>query len=66
METNLTYKLESMNMETSRKVTSYEQNLHNLQRENEELRRKLNDFSNDHNRKVAEYENKIALMKEEI
>ena len=55
-----------MNMETSRKVTSYEQNLHNLQRENEELRRKLNDFSNDHNRKVAEYENKIALMKEEI
>lgn len=42
-----------MNMETSRKVTGYEQNLAQYQRENEEFRRKLGEFTNEHNRKIS-------------
>ena len=52
-------------MEYSRKITTFEQNVTSLNRENEELRRHLQIFR-ETNRKVTEYENKIALLSQEI
>lgn len=66
LENNLSYKIETVSGEASRKITGYEQNLMSLQKDNEELRRKLSEFSNEQTRKHAEYENRVAIMKEEI
>lgn len=42
-------------MQTSRKFSNYEQSLSSIQREYDELRRRMMDMGNDSNRKVAEY-----------
>ena len=51
--------------ELQRKVTTYESTLQNYTRENEELRRRLQEL-NELTRKVSEYENKIALLAQEL
>ena len=47
------------------KVTTYESRITQVTNENEDLRRRLQEL-NDVNRKLAEYENRIALMSQEI
>lgn len=53
-------------METSRKFTNYEQSLTAIQRQYDELRRRMTDMGNDSNKRVAEYENRIVLLSQEI
>ena len=47
------------------KVTTYESRITQVTNENEDPRRRLQEL-NDVNRKLAEYENRIALMSQEI
>ena len=46
-------------------MTIYEQQITSLNQDNEDLRRKLKEFS-DLNRKLAEYESRISMMSQEI
>lgn len=62
IETSWSQRIELDKMETSRKFSNYEQSLSSIQREYDELRRRMMDMGNDSNRKVAEYENKIVLL----
>lgn len=53
-------------METSRKFSNYEQSLSAIQREYDDLRKRMMDMGNDSNRKVTEYENRIVLLTQEL
>lgn len=62
VESSFSQRMEHDKMETSRKFSSYEQSLSAIQREYDEVRRRMMDMGNDSNRKVSEYENRIVLL----
>ena len=55
----------AMKNEWTTKVTMYEQKITSINRESDQLKRRLQEVS-EANRKLAEYENKIALMSQEL
>ena len=52
-------------VESNRRFSNYEQTISNLNRENDDMKRKLNDLV-EANRRLAEFENKFAIMTQEI
>ncbi len=48
-------------LEVSRKLSGYEQNINHFGKENEELKRKLQELS-DLNRKLADYEKRMSML----
>ena len=66
MENSMGQEWQNMTKEMHSQKAVYEQNITTLTRENQDLKRRINELTERLNRSSAEYENKVVILNQEI